>query len=281
MSRLVYAEFLKFRTTRSGIGLLIAALALVAVGTAGTVGPAPSDRLGTNQLSRDVLSNATLAALVVFLAGIVCVTSEWRHGTVARTLLVTPKRTRVLIGKELWIALLAAALAVVSLGLVVALAATWLSIDGSPSLPLGSEEARLAGRLVLAAVLWGALGVGFGSLVQSQTFAVVGSIVWILVVEHLVAALLGLVDAGGAADYLPGQALTALGGEQRPVDLGERRGRVRVGGRARHRRSRASLPPGHRLRATLAGHGRAGTKRGGARPPDRVSRVRRERCRAP
>jgi len=213
MSRLVYAEFLKFRTTRSGIGLLIAALALVAVGTAGTVGPAPSDRLGTNQLSRDVLSNATLAALVVFLAGIVCVTSEWRHGTVARTLLVTPERTRVLVGKELWIALLAAALAVVSLGLVVAIAATWLSIDGSPSLPLGSEEARLVGRLVLAAVLWGALGVGFGSLVQSQTFAVVGSIVWILVVEHLVAALLGLVDAGGAADYLPGQALTALGGE--------------------------------------------------------------------
>ena len=213
MRRLVYAEFLKFRTTRSGIGMLIAALALVAIGTAGTLGSAPSSRLGTSQLSRDLLSNETLAALVVFLAGIVCVTSEWRHGTVARTLLVTPRRTRVLIGKELWIALLAASVAVVSLGLIVVIAATWLSVDGSPSLLLGSEEARQTGRLVLAAALWGALGVGVGVLVQSQTFAVVGSIIWILLVEHLVTALLGLVDAEGVADYLPGQALAALGGE--------------------------------------------------------------------
>ncbi len=214
MTKLVAAELLKFRTTRAGFGFVLAALALVAIGTAGTVGSAHQDRLGTSDFSREVLSSAVLAATIVFLVGIVSVTSEWRHGTITRTLLVTPRRTRVLLAKEVWIALLAAVLAVVSLALVVAIAATWLAVDGSPALVLESTQARQAGRLVLVAMLWGTLGVGIGALIQSQTFAVVGSVIWILIVENLVAALLGLVDAGGVADYLPGRALSSFDGTE-------------------------------------------------------------------
>ena len=212
MIRLVASEFLKLRTTRAGYGFVAAALALVAIGTAGTVGSAKPERLGTSDFSRELLSGAVLAAIIVFLVGIVCVTSEWRHGTITRTLLVTPRRARVVVAKEIWIALLAAIVAVASIALVVAIAATWLAIDGSPAMVLESEQAREAGRLVLVAVLWGTLGVGIGAVVQSQTIAVVGSIIWILLVENLVGALLGLVDAGGAADYLPGHALSAFDG---------------------------------------------------------------------
>jgi ABC-2 type transport system permease protein len=214
VTRLVAAELLKFRTTRAAIGFVLAALALVAIGTAGTVGSARQDRLGTSDLSRELLSGAVLAALIVFLVGIISVTSEWRHGTITRTFLVTPRRIRVVVAKEIWLALFAACIAVVSLGLVVLVAATWLAVDGSPSLVLESEQARQAGRLVLVAVLWGTMGVGVGALVQSQTFAVVGSVIWILIVENLVAALVGLVDAGGVADYLPGRALSAFDGTE-------------------------------------------------------------------
>lgn len=212
MIRLVASEILKFRTTRAAYGFVGAALVLVAIGTAGTVGSAKSERLGTSDLSRELLSGAVLAAIIVFLVGIVCVTSEWRHGTITRTLLVAPRRVRVVAAKEIWIALLAALLAVVALGLVVGITVTWLAIDGSPGMVLGSQQAAQAGRIVLVAMLWGTLGVGIGALVQSQTFAVVGSIIWILLVENLLGALLGLVHARGVVDYLPGRALSAFDG---------------------------------------------------------------------
>ena len=126
MSALVAAELLKFRTTRTAIGILLAAVALTAIGAAGTVGTANEAQHGTTQLSRDILSSSLFAALVAFLAGILCVTVEWRHGTVTRTLLVTPRRGRVLVAKELWVAAFSAILAAFALLVVVLIAVPWL-----------------------------------------------------------------------------------------------------------------------------------------------------------
>jgi len=220
VTRLVAAELVKFRTTRAAMGYLLAVLALVGLGAAGTVGGAKPAELGTSGFSHDVLSASVVAAIVVCLVGIISVTSEWRHGTVTRTFLVTPRRVRVVVAKELWIALLAAFLALVALVVAILVAVIWLSIDGSPSLVLGPEHARYAGRLVLVAVLWGMFGVGIGTLVQSQTFAVVGAVIWVLLVENLVLGLLTLVDAGGIADYLPGRALSSFGGTEGGLSTG-------------------------------------------------------------
>ena len=195
MSRLVAAEFLKFRTTRASIGFVLVIVALTGIGAAGTVGGAHRSELGTTELTRQVVSGVVLAARIVFLIGVLAVTSEWRHGTITRTFLVTPRRARVVLAKEIWIALLALVFA--ALALVVD--------DG---------VVRQAGRLVLVSVLWGTLGVGVGAVVQSQTFAIVGSVIWILVVEALIAALLSLADLEAVADYLPGRALSAFDGTE-------------------------------------------------------------------
>jgi hypothetical protein len=211
VSALVGAEFLKFRTTRAGIGFLLAAAALTGIQAAGTVGPARSDQLGTTELSHDIVSSSLLAAFIAFLIGIMSVTTEWRHGTVTRTFLVTPRRGRVLIAKELWIALLAVALAALAIILVLAIAVPWLAVEGS-SLELDGSVARFVGRIVIASVLWGTLGVGVGAVVQSQTPALVGAVIWILLVEALITALLGLVDFEVVGDYLPGRALSSFEG---------------------------------------------------------------------
>ena len=211
MSALVGAEFLKFRTTRAGIGFLLAGAALTGIQAAGTVGPARSDQLGTTELSHDIVSSSLLAAFIAFLIGIMSVTTEWRHGTVTRTFLVTPRRGRVLIAKELWIALLAVALAALAIILVLAIAVPWLAVEGS-SLELDGGVARFVGRIVIASVLWGTLGVGVGAVVQSQTPALVGAVIWILLVEALITALLGLVDFEVIDDYLPGRALSSFEG---------------------------------------------------------------------
>lgn len=213
MRALVAAELLKFRTTRAWIGFLLVTVALTGLAAAGTVGTAEAFDLGTPDLSREIVSSAGFAALVSFVVGIVCVTAEWRHGTITRTFLVTARRERVLVAKEIWIVALAALLALLALAVVLGIALPWLAFEGS-SFEVGEGLVGYSGRLVLSTMLWGALGVGIGAVVQSQTPALVGAILWILLVEALITALLGLVDLDGVGDYLPGRALSAFEGSE-------------------------------------------------------------------
>lgn len=210
MTALVSAEFLKLRTTRAWIGYLLAGVALTAIAAAATVGTAEDARLGSTELSREILSAASFSTVLAFVIGIVAVTMEWRHGTVTRTFLGAPRRERVLVAKELFILVLGAALSVLAIALVLAIAVPWLALDGSSFETSGTVGYAL--RLVASTMLWGALGIGVGAVVHSQTPALVGSILWVLLGENLLAALLGLADADAVGDYLPGRALSAFDG---------------------------------------------------------------------
>ena len=211
MSALVSAELLKLRTTRAWIGYLVALFALTGIGAAGTVGSA-SPRIGTPELTDDLMSAASFATVLAFVLGIVAMTSEWRHGTVTRTFLGTPRRGRVLVAKELSILVVGALLALLGLVVVFAIAVPWLEIEGS-SLETGGAGSQAA-RVVASSMLWGALGVGVGAIVHSQTPALVGSILWVLLGEALLVALLGLVDLEVIGDYLPGRALSSFDGSE-------------------------------------------------------------------
>jgi len=210
MSRLVVAEWMKLRTTRAWIGYLATLVGLAAIAAAGTVGSAEDFRLGTSELSREILSAASFSTVLAFVLGIVAMTTEWRHGTVTRTFLVTPRRGRVLVAKELFALGVGLLLAVLALLVVLAVAVPWLEIDGSSFETSGTAGRAL--RIVAATMLWGALGVGIGAIVHGQTPALVGAILWILLGEALLTAALGLVDAGDVGDYLPGRALSAFDG---------------------------------------------------------------------
>jgi ABC-2 type transport system permease protein len=211
MTALVRAELLKFRTTRSSLIVLLAAAALTGIAVSATVGTAEDRDLGTSSLSRNVFASALVTALIVFLVGITTVTTEWRHGTVTRTFLGTPRRGRVLLAKELWVVVLGASVFVAALLLTLAIAVPWLALDGS-SFVLDGHALSIAGRGVLAAMLWGALGVGVGSVVQNQTAALIGAVLWVLPVEALLGALLNALDHDEVRDFLPARALAAVDG---------------------------------------------------------------------
>lgn len=211
MTALVSAELLKLRTTRAWIGYLVALVALTGIGAAGTVGSA-RPRVGTPELTDDLVSAASFATVLAFVLGIVAMTSEWRHGTVTRTFLGTPRRGRVLVAKELFILVVGALLAVIGLVVVFAVAIPWLEIEGSSLETSGVGGA--AARAVVSTMLWGALGVGVGAIVHGQTPALVGAILWVLLGEALLVALLGLVDLERVGDYLPGRALSAFDGSE-------------------------------------------------------------------
>ena len=213
MTALVAAELLKLRTTRAWIGYAAALVALTAIGVAATVGTADADLLDDGDFQADLFSG--FSELIALLLGITSVTWEWRHGTITPTFLATPRRERVVAAKLAAGCVVGAAAAVVGILVVVAVAAPWLAAEGA-GLELDAGVWSRAGRILLATVLYGALGVGVGSVVHSQVGALVGAIVWLLLAENLVALLLGLADVEGAADVLPGRALAALEGSVGP-----------------------------------------------------------------
>jgi len=208
---LIGAELLKLRTTRAWIGYVVALLLLSGIAAAALAGGAAAFEIDSPEYQRDLVSTSVSAGFIALLVGITLVTVEWRHGTVTRTILATPRRARVLVAKQIAGFVVGVVLAVLAVVVVLAVAVPVLSSEGGGFVLDASMLGRI-GRVVLAAAIAGAFGVGVGALVKSQTFALVAAIVWILVLEPLLRALFELAEREGAADFLPGQALGALDG---------------------------------------------------------------------
>jgi ABC-2 type transport system permease protein len=211
MSILLAAELLKLRTTRAVYVYLVVLVAISAITAAAQASAGHVFEIDDPEFQRDLVSNAVAAPLIALLLGIMSVTVEWRHGTITRTFLVTPRRLRVLVAKGVFAFLLGVVLAVLAVVVVLVVAIPVLSGEGT-SFELDGALASRIGRIILTGALWGAIGVGVGALVQNQTAALVGAIIWIVVVEPLVGALLGLADVGAFADVLPGRSLASLDG---------------------------------------------------------------------
>lgn len=205
------AELLKLRSTRGWIGFGLALIALAAIVGAGIAGATEEVDLVDPGFSGDLVSGASVAGLIAVLVGITSVTAEWRHGTIARTFLGMPRRLRVILAKELVAFVVGAVLAIVATGVLLAVAIPIVS-HRDASFRLDSDVAVRMGQVILASALWGALGVGVGALLKSQTVALVAALLWIILIEGLIVALLGLADLDGVADYLPGGAFGALDG---------------------------------------------------------------------
>jgi ABC-2 type transport system permease protein len=210
VSTLVSAELLKLRTTRAWIGYVVALVLLTGVGAAGQLGSPTELPHGGREFQRELFSDSIAAGLIALLVGITLVTVEFRHGTITRTLLVTPRRDRVLAAKGIAALCVGGVIALFSVAVILAVAIPWLSAEGT-SFGVGGVSGLIA-RFVLAVALWGLLGAAIGAAVQNQTPALVASILWFVILEHLLTALLSLGDLDRLADFLPGRALGALDG---------------------------------------------------------------------
>ncbi|MDT7657854.1 MAG: type transport system permease protein, partial [Pseudonocardiales bacterium] len=66
--------------------------------------------------------------------------------------------------------------------------------------------------------LWAVLGVGLGTLINNQLAAIVGVLVYLLLVEQIISGLASLSNFGRIDDYLPGgsasASLTGLAGSE-------------------------------------------------------------------
>jgi ABC-type transport system involved in multi-copper enzyme maturation permease subunit len=205
MVSLVRSEVIKLTSTRTFYGLIAGAVAVVLLGTASTIISADPRSLDGPLREQPFYVLASInAGLFALVLGIRAFTDEFRHGTIITTLLASESRVRVLAGKVTVAALAAAVLALVTEGAMMGTALLLSSARGAGLRVTSSDVAGMLG-MVLALALWAAVGVALGAVVRHQVAAIVGGLIWVLVVENLGSSLLG--DLGR---YLPGQAAHAL-----------------------------------------------------------------------
>jgi ABC-2 type transport system permease protein len=203
---LLAAEVRKLRTVRTTWILTVLGLVLVAL-TTGTlvfsdlvVGPFTGSSAQVAAAVDQIGSNA----IIVLVVGLLAMTTEFRHGTIGRTLQLTPSRTRVLVSKLSIGVVYAVAFFVASL-VVVAVMLAIAAVTQDVSLQVGGEVGTALWQGLVGLSLNGIFGVAVGALIRSQVVAITLLLVWLFVVENLFAALWPEI-----ARWLPFQALNAL-----------------------------------------------------------------------
>ena len=193
MTRLISAEALKLRSTRTFSLLAAGALALIIAAVAATAA-ASSYSPGASP-ARVTLALAGLAQTAALLAGALAVTGEFRHKTITLALLATPRRVPLLAAKLITLAAAGLAFGLVATGAAVAVA---LPVLAARHIPAGAGAAQLAGIIAgggAATALAAALGVGVGAVIRNQAGAVIAVLGLLYVAEPLLEFVPG---AGGA-----------------------------------------------------------------------------------
>jgi ABC-2 type transport system permease protein len=213
VTRVVSSELLKMRTTRTFWGLAGAAIALVMLAVVLVL--ALTDDAFDESDVRSLLSSAGGAGLMMLILGVVFSAGEYRHGTIAWTLLVTPARLRVAVGQALASALAGAAVSAVAALLTAVVALPWLGAKDAASLSSGEVLGIFAGG-VLYGALAGAFGAGLGALLRNQVLAVVLVLVYLFVIDPTLTALFedyGRFSLSGLQTSITGGSEEDFGGE--------------------------------------------------------------------
>ena len=209
MIAVVRSELLKIRTTRGWCAYLVVLVALVGIGAAAEVGSRSLDERSGLDFQFALVDLIGISSLLAIILGITIVTTEFRHGTITPTLLATPGRERVLAGKAIAGVLVAILFAVLAILVVLVVASIYTSIDGGQLELADGDVVERAATNVLGVVLWLLMGVAIGSVVHSQVAALVGTLVWLFLVETLLVGLFSLLDSMPLRSTSPSTRSTA------------------------------------------------------------------------
>ena len=205
MIRLIRAEFLKLRTTQVWFWLLVATIAISALLVVAQI--APSDGVRDASDVPDLFQSAAQADILVFVLGVLGVTTEFRYQTITPTVLQTPSRWSVITAKMITYAVLGVLYALVSVASLLIVALPWLS---AKNIDVDFGDANVIHSLVGVfgvVALYGIVGLGVGALLRNQIVAVVVGIVFLLVLENVIVAIPGVKHAW---PFTPGGASAAI-----------------------------------------------------------------------
>jgi len=137
-------------------------------------------------------AGATLVPTLGLVFGILSMTSEYRHGTITYSYLVTPRRARVILVKlavcfVVGVVVLAAVGLLLTFTVLVGYGVRDLDLQAGPLFDDG--VARTIVLVLLTSGLQASFGVGLGALFRNQPATVAGTLIWALAVEGIVVAL--------------------------------------------------------------------------------------------
>jgi hypothetical protein len=205
MLRLVRAEFLKLRTTQVWFWLLLADIAIGAAVAIGSLAPADAIKAPKDVPYLFATSNGAL--ITAFVLGVLGVTTEFRYQTITPTVLQTPSRWAIIAAKMITYAAVGAAYAAACVSVHLAIAVPWLSAK-HVAVDFGDHDLQRAlfGMLLVFA-LFALLGIGLGALLRNQILAVTLGLVFLLVLQNIVATIPGIREAWV---YTPAGATIAI-----------------------------------------------------------------------
>ena len=202
MTALIRSELLKARSM-PGTWCFLAVIVLMTALNTTLVLSDPEIDHATGAGVRSVFT-AGRDFVVLFVAlGAVAAATEFRHGTATRAFLNTPARHRVLVAKAAAFALVGMAIALIGVGIQLAIALPWLAENADAVTVLDAAVIEPAAASVLSGLLYAALGVALGTLLRNQVLAAGVAFGWFAVVENALAAF-----APDVSRYLPGGLLS-------------------------------------------------------------------------
>jgi ABC-2 type transport system permease protein len=214
MIRLVRAEFLKVRTTQVWFWLLMAALALSALLV---IAPLASGDINSQQDAAQMFANASTAYIVVFVLGVLGVTTEFRYQTITASVLTTPSRWALVTAKMITFALLGGGFAAACVILQLAIGLPWLATKHLGVSPASADMPRALLAVFAILALFGIVGLGVGALLRNQIVAVVVGIIFLAALQNIV---LAIPKVRSVWPYLPGGATTSISAiDQSSVDF--------------------------------------------------------------
>jgi ABC-2 type transport system permease protein len=217
MKNSLKSEALKLRTLRStwvvaGVAAALSAvIGVVQVRVAATAGDA-----GTHLAHLGLGPVQALWFLVVGIA-VVASAGEFQHRTIRTTVLLTPRRSEVLLSKSLVSGAFGAV--IVAAGIAVAMLAaviTALGSDVSFTLGGGADWGRILSAVGLGA-MWSVLAAALGVLTRSTAIAITALLLWRFVGEGLLPVLLSGYGLGDTVSrWTPTGTASALVGASGP-----------------------------------------------------------------
>jgi len=189
MSALLQAELLKLRTTRTFFALIGAGLALSLVVLVLTT------LLADNFTEQDVRTTfaGDFTGIFILLLGAMGMAGEWRHRTITSAVLAAPDRMKLITAKAISYAIAGMVVSFVVTFSLMLIGTIILSSRGETTLDFATLFDVMWRNLIVAAYL-GALGVAVGAILRNQVGAIIGLILFPLVVET---TLFGLVPEVG------------------------------------------------------------------------------------
>jgi ABC-2 type transport system permease protein len=149
--------------------------------------------------------------LLAPLLGVLCVTTEYRHKTITGTLLLTPQRSRVLGAKIVATTVWALGMSIITFVAVAVVGLPWNAAMGGSVSSVLNQAGAVVPELVVATVLLGLFGLGFGTLVKNQIAGVLVTIGGTLILEGLLVLLAHLIFHYDL-NWLPDEATAAFAG---------------------------------------------------------------------